>query len=163
MKKRIVLVLLAIFLLIVDNSFAPFISIKGAWPSFLFIFAIAYSIINGPKEGMIIGIIAGLLQDIFFYDGFGVNTLINMIFCFTAGNIGEDIWREKSLIPTITVFIMTILKYLVVFIIFYLLKIHIDFFRGVITAFYNAIIMLVIYKVIFKFFNREDIRRTWRF
>jgi rod shape-determining protein MreD len=163
MKKRVVLVLVSSLLLIVDNSLAPFISIKGAWPSFLFIFAIAYSIINGPKEGMIIGIISGVLQDIFFYGGFGVNTLINMIFCFVVGHIGEGLWREKSLIPIITVFIMTILKYLGVFIIFYLLKIHIDVFRGVGAAFYNSVIMLFIYRVVFKFFNREDIRRTWRF
>ena len=163
MKKRVVLVLVSSLLLIVDNSLAPFISIKGAWPSFLFVFAIAYSIINGPKEGMIIGITSGVLQDIFFYGGFGVNTLINMLFCFMAGNIGEGLWREKSLIPIITVFIMTILKFLGVFIIFYLLKIHIDVFRGVITAFYNSVIMLFIYRVVFKFFNREDIRRTWRF
>ncbi|HEY5524097.1 MAG TPA: rod shape-determining protein MreD [Clostridium sp.] len=163
MKKRVVLVLVSSLLLIVDNSLAPFISIKGAWPSFLFIFAIAYSIINGPKEGMIIGILSGVLQDIFFYGGFGVNTLINMLLCFIAGNIGEGVWREKSLIPTITVFIMTISKFLGVFVIFYILKIHIDVFRGVITAFYNSVIMLFIYRVVFKFFNREDIRRTWRF
>lgn len=163
MKKRVVLVLVSSLLLIVDNSLAPFMAIKGVWPSFLFIFAIAYSIINGPKEGMIIGIISGLLQDVFFYNGFGVNTLINMIFCFVAGQIGEGVLREKSLIPIITVFIMTILKYLGVFIIFYLLKIHIDVFRGVGSAFYNSVIMLLIYRVVFKFFNREDIRRTWRF
>jgi len=163
MKKRVVLVLVAILLLIVDNSLAPFISIKGAWPSILFIFAIAYSIINGPKEGMIIGITSGVLQDIFFFGGFGVNTLINMIICFSAGHIGEGVWRDKSIIPIITAFIMTILKYLGVFIIFYLLKINIDVFRGVGVAFYNSVIMLLIYRVVLKFFNREDIRRTWRF
>ena len=66
MKKRIILILMSTILLILDNTFSPFISIRGAWPSFLFIFAIAYSIINGRKEGIIIGVISGLLQDIFF-------------------------------------------------------------------------------------------------
>ena len=112
MKKRVVLILLSSLLLIVDNSFAPFISIKDVWPSFVFIFAIAYSVINGPKEGMIIGIISGMLQDIFFYSGFGVNTLINMLLCFMAGHIGEKVWRDKSLVPIVTVFFMTIFKVL---------------------------------------------------
>lgn len=163
MKKRVALVLLSSLLLIIDNSFTPFLSISGVWPSFVFVFAIAYSIINGPKEGMIIGIISGGLQDIFFYSGFGVNTLINMLLCFMAGHIGERVWRDKSLVPVITVFFMTIFKYVGVFIIFYLLKINIDIFRGVFTGIYNLVIMFFAYKVVLKFFNREDIRRTWRF
>jgi rod shape-determining protein MreD len=163
MKKRVVLVLLSSLLLIVDNSLAPFISIKGAWPSFLFVFAIAYSIINGPKEAMIIGIISGVLQDIFFYNGFGVNALINMIICYMAGYIGGMVWRDKRLVPILTVFCMTIAKFLGVFVILYLLKINIDVFRGVFTGIYNSIIMFFAYKVVIKFFNREDIRRTWRF
>jgi len=163
MKKRVVLGLVSCLLLIVDNSLAPFISIKGAWPSFLFIFAIAYSIINGPKEAVIIGITSGVLQDIFFYGGFGINTLTNMLLCFIAGYIGEGVRRDKSLIPIITVFIMTILKYIGVFIIFYMLKIEIDVFRGLFAALYNSIIMFFIYWIVLKFFDREDIRRTWRF
>lgn len=163
MGKRIVLVIVSIILLILDNTLAPFIAIKGAWPSLLFIFAISYSIINGKKEGVIIGVISGLLQDIFFYKLFGVNALINMICCLAAGFIGEGIWRDKKLVPVITIFIGTILKFLGVFLIFIAFDISIDVFRGLITALYNSIIMLLAYKTILKLFDREDMRKAWRF
>ncbi|MDS0528014.1 rod shape-determining protein MreD [Clostridium sp. SHJSY1] len=163
MAKRVILIIMTIILLILDNTLAPFIGIKGAWPSLLFIFAIAYSIINGKKEGVLIGVISGLLQDIFFYNLFGVNALINMLCCLAAGFIGEGIWRDKKLVPVITIFIGTILKFLGVFLIFVAFDINIDVFRGVITALYNSIIMLFAYKTILRFFDREDMRKAWRF
>ena len=64
--KKFSLVLISIALLIVDNTFSHFISIKGIAPSFLFTFAIAYSIVNGKEEGIKIGVLSGILQDIFF-------------------------------------------------------------------------------------------------
>jgi len=48
--KKWILFLISLVLLILDNSFMPFLAIKGAFPSLLFVFAIAYSIINGKKE-----------------------------------------------------------------------------------------------------------------
>lgn len=163
MKKRIILILMLIILLILDNTFSPFIAIKGAWPSLLFVFSIAYSIINGKKEGIIIGVISGLLQDIFFFQGFGVNALVNMIICFIAGEIGDGIWREKSLIPIVTIFIATILKVLGIYIILYFMKENVDVLRGMKAALYNSVIMLFSYNIILKFFEREDMRKAWRF
>ena len=94
--KKWILVLISLLLLILDNSLMPFFSIKGAYPTLIFTFAIAYSIIYGRKEAVIIGVTSGLLQDIFFYNGFGVNSLINMLLCLLAAIIGENIYREKE-------------------------------------------------------------------
>ena len=65
--KKWILFLISLVLLILDNSFMPFLAIKGAFPSLLFVCAIAYPIINGKKEAVFIGVISGLLQDIYFH------------------------------------------------------------------------------------------------
>lgn len=163
MKKRVILILVLILLVVLDNSFSPFIAIKGAWPTLIFIFSIAYSIINGKKEGIIIGIISGLLQDIFFFNGFGVNALLNMICCYIAGGIGDGIWREKKLIPTLTIFVATIIKVFGIYIILYFMNENVDLIRGIKTALYNSVIMLFSYNIILKLFEREDMRKAWRF
>ena len=87
--KKWVLILISLVLLILDNSLIPFLAIKGAYPSLLFVFAIAYSIINGRSEAVVIGVISGLMQDIFFYNGFGINALINMltVICHHRGKL----------------------------------------------------------------------------
>ncbi len=160
--KRIILILVSIILLILDNTLAPFLSIHGNYPSLLFVFAISYSIINGEIEGIIIGIISGLLQDIFFFQGFGINTLINMWICFIAGFIGEGIWREKKLIPIVSIFIGTILKFTLVYFILYFFEINVDLIKGVYVAIYNSIFMLITYGLVYKIYNKDGKEFSWR-
>lgn len=47
--ERLIIVLISILLLILDNSLVPFFAIKGAYPSLLFTFVIAYSLVNKKK------------------------------------------------------------------------------------------------------------------
>jgi hypothetical protein len=50
--KRIVIIAIALLLLILDNTIIPSYSIMQGYPSILFVFAIAFSIINcSIREG----------------------------------------------------------------------------------------------------------------
>lgn len=160
--KKWTLVLISIILLILDKSFMPFLAIKGAYPSLLFIFAIAYSIINGKKEGVIIGVLSGALQDIFFYSGFGINSLINMLLCVLAAIIGENIYKEKKLIPIITSVIFYLIKVLAIQVIFNLIDIKINIEVGVLTALYSGIIMFLSYNQIYKLYDSDYKKSNWR-
>lgn len=160
--KKWILVLISIVLLILDKSFMPFLAIKDAYPSILFIFAIAYSIINGKKEGVIIGVLSGVLQDIFFYSGFGINSLINMLLCLVAAIIGENIYKEKRFIPVITSIILYLIKVVFIGIIMNLIDVKIDFEVGVLTALYSAIIMFLSYKSIYRLYDSDYKKSNWR-
>ncbi len=161
--KKWVLILISLILLIFDNSLMPFLSIKGSYPSLLFIFIIAYSIINGKSEAIFIGVIAGLMQDVFFDNIFGINALINMLLCLLAAVIGENIYREKKLIPVISVIFISILKVLSIFTIFKLAGRTINIQVGMFTALYNAVIMFLGYDFVLKLYDIEYKNRSWRF
>lgn len=160
--RKWILVLISIVLLILDKSFMPFLAIKGAYPSLLFVFAIAYSIINGKKEGVIIGVLSGVLQDIFFYSGFGINSLINMILCVVAAEIGENIYKEKRLIPVIASVILYLIKVVSIGIIMNLIDVKINVKVGVLTALYSAIIMFLSYKSIYRLYDSDYKKSDWR-
>ena len=161
--KKWVLILISLVLLILDNSLIPFLAIKGAYPSLLFVFAIAYSIINGRSEAVFIGVISGLMQDIYFYNGFGINALINMLICLIAAIIGENIYREKKLIPVISVIFLYLLKILAVFTIFKLMGRYIDIQVGMFTALYSSVVMFLGYDFVLRIYNIEYKKRSWRF
>lgn len=161
--KKWVLILISLVLLILDNSLIPFLAIKGAYPSLLFVFAIAYSIINGRSEAVVIGVISGLMQDIFFYNGFGINALINMLICLIAAIIGENIYREKKLIPVISVILLYLLKILAVFTIFKLMGRSINIQVGMFTALYSSVVMFLGYDFVLRIYNIEYKKRSWRF
>lgn len=160
--KKWILVLISIILLILDKSFMPFLAIKGAYPSLLFIFAIGYSIINGKKEAVIIGVLSGVLQDIFFYNGFGINSLINMLLCVLAAIIGENIYKEKKLIPVITSVVFYLIKVLAIQLIFKLIDLRIDIEIGVLTALYSGIIMFLSYNQIYRLHDSDYKKSNWR-
>lgn len=162
MKKWIV-ILVSIILLILDNSFMPFLSIRGAFPSLLFVFAINYSIVNGVKDAVLIGVISGLLQDIFFYNGMGINSLSNLLLCVLAAVIGENIFKNKKLIPVLTMLVVSILKVGFVYLFIKADGNEISIYMALQSTIYNTVIMFLGYKFVLKLCDKEYRESSWRF
>lgn len=163
-KKVLYLSLIIFALFIFDNTLVTFFSIKGVYPSILFVFIICYSIINGYEEAVIIGVIAGALQDLYFPGVVGANMLVNMLLCLLAARIGKSIFKEKIIIPVISTFLLSILKS----IIFYFILILIDSKNGFLSlilykGIYETIIAVLIYKIVLKFCETKIMKKEWRF
>ena len=161
--EKLIIILVSIGLTILDNSLVPFFSIKGACPSLLFTFAIAYSLVNTKEKSIFMGVTSGILQDIFFFKGFGINCLTNVLLCFLASKVGESMIKEKRTVPVIFMFLATILKYIGVFVIFYFLNIKVDLAKAIIMAVYNAVVMFFAYKYVINIYDDEYTKQRWRF
>ncbi|WP_459479253.1 rod shape-determining protein MreD [Clostridium saccharoperbutylacetonicum] len=161
--EKLIIILVSIGLVILDNSLVPFFSIKGAYPSLLFTFAIAFSLINKKEKAVFIGVVSGVLQDIFFFNGFGVNSLVNLLLCLLASIIGAGIIKNKRLIPVILTFFITIIKYVAIFAIFHLLNMEVELSKSIIMGIYNAVVMFFVYKLVIKIYDDEYTKQRWRF
>lgn len=163
MKKVLVLFLLSIVFFIIDNVLMPFLAIKTIYPSLLLVFIICYSIANGKWEGLWLGVFSGLLQDIYFIHGFGLNALSNMIICIIAGVIGENIFKEKSLIPVFSCFALSVFKGALLILMLYLCGIYANvrdiFFIGI----YNMAISIIVYKKVYRFCQKNYMQIRWKF
>ena len=160
--KKIIILLISVVLLTLDNTILPFYFAEWGFPSLLFVFTIALSIIRGKDEAIIIGIISGFLQDIFFFRGFGANMLLNMLLCVLAASIGDSIFKENKLIPVITCFILSILKVFGVAIILQLFSESINMRTALISAMLNAVVMLLVYKKVFSLSEKYFEADKWR-
>ena len=58
-----------------------------------------------------------------------------------AGIIGEGIWKNRRIVPVITMFFSSIIKLITVFIIIYIIGIKATLFKNMYVAFYNSILM----------------------
>lgn len=163
MKKILVLFLLSILFFMLDNVVMPFLAIKTIYPSFLLVLCICYSIANGKWEGLWLGVFCGILQDTYFINGFGINALVNMIICVIAGFIGENIFKEKRLIPIFTCFALSLLKGSIIFLILYLNGINSNIRDVLFISLYNMFIGIFIYKRIYKLSQKEYMQRRWKF
>ena len=161
--KRIIVIAISLFLLILENTILPSYSIMQGYPSILFVFAIAFSIINGKEDAMFIGIVSGLLQDLFFINGFGINLLVNFLLCLLAAKIGEGIFKNNRIIPVITCLIISILKIIMIAILFILFDEKINLNMSVISALLNTIVMVIGYKFVLTTSKKYWKKDEWRF
>ena len=163
MKKIILLVFITFVFFMLDNTLMPFIAIKGYYPSLLFLFCICYSIVNGSWEGMWLGIFCGILQDIFFTNAFGINSLTTMLMCVLAGIVGKNLFKERKIIPIVTTFFITILKGFFVFTILYTMGQYTSLQGVFYIALYTMIISIVMYKWVYNLCQKKYMERKWRF
>lgn len=163
--KRIIIIAISLFLLILENTILPSYSIMQGYPSILFVFAIAFSIINGKEDAMFIGIVSGLLQDLFFINGFGINLLVNFLLCLLAAKIGEGIFKNNRVIPVISCLILSMLKIVMIAILFIPFGKKINLNMAVMSAILNTIVMVIGYKFVLttskKYWKKDEWRFRW--
>ena len=161
--KRIIIIAISLFLLILENTILPSYSIMQGYPSILFVFAIAFSIVNGKEDAMFIGIVSGLLQDLFFINGFGINLLVNFLLCLLAAKIGEGIFKNNRIIPVISCLILSMLKIVMIAILFIPFGKKINLNMAVMSALLNTIVMVIGYKFVLTTSKKYWKKDEWRF
>ncbi|QGU94911.1 rod shape-determining protein MreD [Clostridium bovifaecis] len=163
MKKIITVLLLSILFLVLDNALMPFFSIKGAYPSLLFVFAVCYSIISGSWSSIYIGVLSGLLQDVYLINGLGINMLLNMLICLIAAEIGKTIFKDKSVVPIIACFFLSLLKGVLMFAILYVVRQFIDVKLILYISIYNMIVAIFMYKKVYTLSKVNFMMKNWKF
>mgnify|MGYP006791379497 FL=1 len=161
--RKTILVLICIGLMILDNTLVPYFDINTYYPSILFVFALCHSFVNDRWDALYMGIFTGLLQDIYFFQGFGVNTLVNMLLCVAAAIVGESIFREKKLVPVLATFVLAMAKYVLVNIILFALGLSISMKGILYIALMSMLVAFFIYKPVYKMSEKEYMKRDWKF
>lgn len=163
MKKTFITGLLIILFFILDNALVSFFAIRHYSPNILFVFIICFSIVNGKWQGLWVGVFSGMLQDIFFYNAFGINSLLNMLVCVIAGSIGVNIFKNKRLIPMVSTLGLSIIKGLGVFAILLILGQQTNYKNIFFNAVYEMVICIFMYKPIYKLYHKNSMKKDWKF
>lgn len=163
MRRIITIAVLLVIFTIVDNTLMPFFSIKGIYPNLIFVFSISYSIIYGSWEALFIGISAGLLQDVYFFHAFGINSLTNMITCVIAAEIGKNIFKDKIFLPILTTFVLSLLKNAFVLLILYFLQINVYNRAVFFNSIYNMVVAIPMYIFVLHLCSKYYMKKEWKF
>jgi rod shape-determining protein MreD len=76
LNRNIIFVLILIIGLILQVTILSVFTPYDIKPDIILVLVIVISILDGPKTGLLIGIIGGLLQDIFLGEFISVNTIL---------------------------------------------------------------------------------------
>ncbi|SCL84114.1 rod shape-determining protein MreD [Sporanaerobacter sp. PP17-6a] len=161
--RWLIILCIVIFNFILQSTVIPHIAVLGVVPNTALIIVVSLAILNGKREGAVVGIIAGFLQDIFFSPVLGVNALIYFLIGYFIGIMETKIYKDSLIAPFIFISLGTVIYHLLYFIIMYFLSMNsyfYDLIRNVIIIeiIYNVILSIPLYKWLLKKFTVSSIK-----
>lgn len=167
MLRKVLMVIAAFFLFLLQCCVFPHISLGGIVPNLILLITSIFGFMHGEKAGMITGFCLGLLFDIFYGDYIGLHALILTYIGFMNGKFFGIYYPEDIKLPiglTLTSnFSYGILCYIFSFLIrgrlnigYYLLHIILP------ELIYTLIVTIIIYPIIlivYKAFENLEIKK----
>ncbi len=108
--RYLIITVLFFFSLVLQSTLFPHLTVAGAKPDLVLIFIILYALMHGPKEGALVGLAGGLLQDLMFGQYLGMNALAKLSVGYGFGVLERRIYKESLLIPIAALFLGTFLN-----------------------------------------------------
>jgi rod shape-determining protein MreD len=79
------------------------IKLLGVKPELLFLVTVTVAIVEGPREGMLVGFFAGMSQDFFLNQPKGITALTLTLLGYTVGLARQYVVSPSPLLPTVLV------------------------------------------------------------
>lgn len=86
---------------ILSGTLFQFIRIGNIAPNFMIMIIVSFALLRGSKEGIIIGAVAGLLNDICFGLNIGPTIISYAAIGYVCGKFNKNFYRENFIIPFI--------------------------------------------------------------
>lgn len=160
--------ILIIFIIIIVNfilqsTIIQNLNILGVVPNTTLIIVASISLLKGKRTGSIVGLGAGLLQDIMFSPTIGPNAFVYFFIGYFLGLSEQKIYKDSLFIPFVFTILSTLAYHGVYYILMYFLGVNIRFrffLRDTVLleTLYNSILALPIYKWFSSIFTVPSIK-----
>ena len=104
-KRILIYFILIVFAFILQTCIFPIFSFLSAAPNILLILTFSYGFIYGSATGIICGLFAGFMMDIFYSEPFGLFILIYSYLGFFSGLFSDGYRNDSIVLPLILCFI----------------------------------------------------------
>ncbi|MCF6465376.1 rod shape-determining protein MreD [Clostridium sp. Cult2] len=158
-----VTLLIIIINFILQSTILHYFSIFDVVPNTALVIIVIIGLLRGKKAASIVGLLAGLLQDIIFSPVVGINGFIYFFIGYFVGMAENKLSKDNILIPFFITLVSTICYHLFYYLFMFFLSHNIsflDFFKNIIIIemIYNSLISIILYKWFSKIFVIPSIR-----
>lgn len=157
MNRNLIFVLILIIGLILQVTLFSLYTPWGIEPDLILVLIVTLSILDGPKTGLLLGIIGGMLQDIFLGDFISINTIIKAPLGFLSGFMEGQFFKGNYLLAPAITFLASIVYYFMTIVLSEELMFRVNYwltFKEIIlpSAVYNAVLALIFYFIFYRLF-----------
>lgn len=145
--------------IILQSTFLQHFKIFGIIPNTSLIIVISFALIWGNKNGALIGLGVGLMQDILGGTFLGLNAVIYLLVGYNLGIFQRILFKDSYLTPILFAGVSTVLYYFMLYFICIITGIDIQFGNIIksvlpIEVIYNSIMAVIIYRIIYYITNK---------
>ncbi len=171
MKRKVITFLIIIVCFLIQSTLLTNIQLGSIKPNLMLILVSAFGFIRGKKTGMSVGLVCGLLTDVFWGDLLGFYTLIYIIIGYINGMFRRLFYDEDVKLPVALVSLSELIYGVFVYVCLFMLKGEFNFayylFHIILPELvYSALATLVLYQIILNINNKlvtEEQRSASRF
>lgn len=145
--RYIFYLVISTIIFIFQSTLCQYIAISGVKPNLMLIFVVSIAFLRGKSEGLLTGIIMGLLHDCYFGQVIGSNLFLYAIIGYIVGCLTEHFNKDNIVAPVFFTFIATIFYNLG----FYMLNIILKGYTTLNLYIILNILPELIYNIIFSF------------
>lgn len=148
MRRAIINILMIIIAFVLETSVFPFLPFIVVAPNLLLIVVFTIGFVYGEREGILYGILAGLLMDVFYSGPFGYFTLIFGWIGFINGFFSRFCYDEYLFLPILICGINEIMYNLLLFAVRFILRGQTNFVYYLKTIILPEIMLTIIFAII---------------
>ena len=163
MKRKIVIFILIIICFLLQCTVLKQFSFANVVPNLLIVVTSSFGFMRGKKEGMYVGLISGMLIDLFFCEIYGFYTLLYMYIGFVNGFFKNMFYDDDIKLPMILITGSDFVYGCIIYVCSFLLRGRFDtwyYFKSVIIpeVIYTVIVTLIFYRIIRRIFDYKGNR-----
>ena len=153
MKRKIVVFILIIVCFLLQCTVFKQLSFANVVPNLLIVVTSSFGFMRGKKDGMYVGMVSGMLIDLFFCEIFGFYTLLYMYIGFVNGFFKNMFYDDDIKLPMVLITGSDFVYGCIIYVFSFLLRGRFDawyYFKTVIfpEVIYRVIVTLVFYRII---------------
>lgn len=127
MKRKLIILLILWIFFILQTTVLHMVPALSATPNLLLILTVSIAFMQGQKEGMMTGFIAGLLSDLFYSQVLGLTALIFLLIGYFCGFFAHIYFDDDIKVPLLLVGTTDLTYNLLVYVFRFLLNGHTNF------------------------------------
>ena len=119
--RKIFIFLTVLLWLLLDQTLLPFLSVYESSGSLLFTFMGLFMLMTDEHDAFYVGLVTGIMQDLFFPYVFGLNTFLNVVIFLILSKIGLTLKEGKKTVPVLSVSIAQGVKTLIMILVLWII------------------------------------------
>ena len=152
-----------LILFLIDQTLLPFVAVYESYGSLLFTFMGLFIMQTDYDDAFVVGLLSGLLQDLYFPYVFGLHTLLNVLLFTGLSRIGLTLKEGKKTVPVLSLTLAQGIKTAVIIAVLYVFGIGSNYMPLLIMPLYTLLLSMLFYKRSVAYSRIPIVKKEWRF